>query len=127
MNYIKMVYYYKRKIPSIDDIVVARVDKISPLGIDVSLIEYNDIKGFINCGEVSRKKRVNLNKLLTVGKDILLNVIQLLFIKIITDMFTDLIDIGPSKYFVNGKLNIIKILLLIFIKWIKKNIKLVLL
>lgn len=71
-----MVYYYKKKIPSIDDIVIAKVQKISEYGIDVTLTEYNDIHGFINCGEVSRKKKVNLNKLLTVGKDILLNVIQ---------------------------------------------------
>lgn len=71
-----MVYYYKKKIPSIDDIVIAKVEKISELGIEVSLNEYNGIRGFINCGEVSRKKKVNLNKLLTVGKDILLNVIQ---------------------------------------------------
>jgi len=71
-----MVYYYKKKIPSIDDIVIAKVEKISEYGIQVTLIEYDGIRGFINCGEVSRKKRVNLNKLLTVGKDILLNVIQ---------------------------------------------------
>lgn len=71
-----MVYYYKKKVPSIDDIVIAKVQKISEFGIDVTLTEYNDIHGFINCGEVSRKKKVNMNKLLTVGKDVLLNVIQ---------------------------------------------------
>lgn len=71
-----MVYYYKNKIPSIDDIVIARVEKISVLGIEVTLNEYNGIGGFINCNEVSRKKKVNFNKLLTVGKDVLLNVIQ---------------------------------------------------
>ena len=71
-----MVYYYKKKIPSIDDIVIAKVEKISELGIEVTLNEYNGIGGFINCGEVSRKKKVNFNKLLTVGKDVLLNVIQ---------------------------------------------------
>jgi translation initiation factor 2 alpha subunit (eIF-2alpha) len=71
-----MVYYYNKKIPSIDDIVVAKVLTITEYGIEVSLNEYNDIKGFINCGEVSRRKKVNLNKLLTIGKDVLLNVIQ---------------------------------------------------
>lgn len=71
-----MVYYYKKKQPTIDDIVIARVEKISELGIEVTLNEYNGIGGFINCGEVSRKKKVNFNKLLTVGKDVLLNVIQ---------------------------------------------------
>lgn len=71
-----MVYYYKKKIPAIDDIVIAKVEKISELGIEVTLNEYNGVRGFINCGEVSRKKRVNFNKILTVGKDVLLNVIQ---------------------------------------------------
>ena len=72
-----MVYCYKKKITEINDIVIAIVDKISEYGIEVTLSEYNNVKGFINCSEVSRKKRVNLNKLLTVGKDVLLHVIQI--------------------------------------------------
>ena len=71
-----MVYYYKKKLPSIDDVVIAKVINISEYGIEVKLIEYNDITGFINCSEISKKKKVNLNKLLTVGKDILAHVIQ---------------------------------------------------
>jgi translation initiation factor 2 alpha subunit (eIF-2alpha) len=71
-----MVYYYKNKLPAIDDIVVARVLTISHYGVEVSLNEYSDIRGFINCGEVSRKKKVNMNKILTIGKDVLLHVIQ---------------------------------------------------
>lgn len=71
-----MVYYYKNKFPSIDDVVIAKVTNISGYGIEVSLIEYNGITGFINCSEVSRKKKVNFNKLLTIGKDILVHVLQ---------------------------------------------------
>lgn len=71
-----MVYYYKKKLPSIDDVVIAKVINISQYGIEVNLIEYNNARGFINCSEVSRKKKVNFNKLLTIGKDILLHVIQ---------------------------------------------------
>ena len=71
-----MVYYYKKKLPSIDDIVIGRVETINEYGIEISLIEYNNIKGYINCGDVSRKKKVNFNKLLTVGKDVILHVIQ---------------------------------------------------
>ena len=70
-----MVYYYKKKIPSVDDIVIARVDTISEYGVDVTLTEYNNITGFINCSEVSRKKKINMNKLLTIGKNVLLIVI----------------------------------------------------
>lgn len=71
-----MVYYYKKKLPSVDDVVIAKVINISEYGIKVSLIEYNGITGFINCSEVSRKKKVNFNKLLTIGKDILVHVLQ---------------------------------------------------
>lgn len=71
-----MVYYYKKKLPSVDDVVIAKVVNISEYGIEVSLIEYNGITGYINCSEVSRKKKVNFNKLLTIGKDILVHVLQ---------------------------------------------------
>lgn len=71
-----MTYFYRKKMPDIDEIVISRVTKISEHGIDVTLCEYNSVPGFINCGEISRKKKVNLNKLLVVGKIILLNVIR---------------------------------------------------
>lgn len=71
-----MVYYYKKKLPSVDDVVIAKVVNISEYGIEVSLIEYNGATGYINCSEVSRKKKVNFNKLLTIGKDILVHVLQ---------------------------------------------------
>lgn len=65
-----MVYYYKNKLPVIDDVVIAKVIDISPYGIKITLSEYNDVEGFINCGEVSRKKRVCFNKIFTVGKEV---------------------------------------------------------
>lgn len=71
-----MVHYYKKKLPSVDDVVIAKVMNISEYGIEVSLVEYNGTTGFINCSEVSRKKKVNFNKLLTIGKDILVHVLQ---------------------------------------------------
>jgi len=71
-----MVYYYKKKLPSVDDVVIAKVTNISEYGIEVLLVEYNGATGFINCSEVSRKKKVNFNKLLTIGKDILVHVLQ---------------------------------------------------
>lgn len=65
-----MVYYYKNKLPVVDDVVIAKVIDISPYGIKITLSEYNDVEGFINCGEVSRKKRVCFNKIFTVGKEV---------------------------------------------------------
>lgn len=71
-----MVYYYKKKFPDTDDIVIGQVDKISEYGIEVTLVEFDNLKGFINCSEVSRKKRVNFNKILTIGKEVFLHVMQ---------------------------------------------------
>ena len=94
-----MVYYYKKKLPSIDDVVIAKVINISEYGIEVKLIEYNDIIGFINCSEVSRKKKVNLNKLLTVGKDILVHVIQVDETKSMIDLSKRTISDDDVKQF----------------------------
>ena len=94
-----MVYYYKKKFPSIDDVVIAKVINISEYGIEVKLIEYNNITGFINCSEVSRKKKVNLNKLLTVGKDILVHVIQVDESKLMIDLSKRTISDDDIKQF----------------------------
>jgi len=71
-----MVYLYKKKIPNVDEIVIAKIEKITELGIDVSLVEYNNIRGYISYSEVSRKKKFNINKIFNVGKDIHLIVIN---------------------------------------------------
>lgn len=94
-----MVYYYKKKLPSIDDVVIAKVLNISVYGIEVELIEYNNVKGFINCSEVSRKRKVNFNKLLTIGKDILLHVIQVDEAKCMIDLSKRTIGDDDVKQF----------------------------
>ena len=71
-----MVYYYKNKFPSKDDIISAKVINISEYGVEVSLNEYNDLKGFINCNEISRKKRINIHKLLSIDKEVILHVVN---------------------------------------------------
>lgn len=99
--YIKtiMVYYYENKYPAVDDVVIAKVINISEYGIEVNLIEYNNISGFINCSEVSRKKKVNFNKLLSIGKDILLHVIQVDKIKCLVDLSKRTIGDDDIKQF----------------------------
>ena len=94
-----MVFYYKKKIPSIDDIVIAKVENISEYGIEVSLNEYNGLKGFININETSRKKKVNLNILFTIGKDIMLIVIQVDENKKYIDLSKRMISDDDIKFF----------------------------
>jgi translation initiation factor 2 alpha subunit (eIF-2alpha) len=71
-----MVFIYNKKFPVIDEIVIGKIDNIDELGINVSLIHYDNLKGYISYSEVSRKKKFNVNKILIVGKETHLIVIN---------------------------------------------------
>jgi len=72
-----MVFIYNKKFPILDEVVIARIDNINELGINVSLIHYDNLKGYISYSEVSRKKKFNVNKILIVGKETHLIVINI--------------------------------------------------
>lgn len=94
-----MVYFYKKKIPNVDEIIIGKIDKITELGIDVSLVEYDNIKGYISYSEVSRKKKFNINKILTVGKDVHLIVINVDTVKGYIDLSKRTINEEEIKLF----------------------------
>lgn len=71
-----MVFIYNKKFPVVDEIVIGKIDNIDELGINVSLIHYDNLKGYISYSEVSRKKKFNVNKILIVGKETHLIVIN---------------------------------------------------
>lgn len=71
-----MVFIYNKKFPVVDEVVITKIDNINELGINVSLIHYDNLKGYISYSEVSRKKKFNVNKILTVGKETHLIVIN---------------------------------------------------
>jgi translation initiation factor 2 alpha subunit (eIF-2alpha) len=71
-----MAYIYNKRLPNVDEIVIGKIDNINELGIDVSLVEYNNLRGYISYSEVSRKKKFNINKILTLGKEVHLIVIN---------------------------------------------------
>ena len=72
-----MVFIYNKKVPVVDEVVIAKIDNIDELGINVSLSHYDNIKGYISYSEVSRKKKFNVNKILTIGKETHLIVINI--------------------------------------------------
>jgi translation initiation factor 2 alpha subunit (eIF-2alpha) len=72
-----MVFIYNKKFPVVDEIIIGRIENINELGIDVRLIHYDNLKGYISYSEVSRKKKFNVNKILTVGKEVHLIVINI--------------------------------------------------
>ena len=81
-----MVFIYNKKFPVVDEVVVAKIDNINELGINVSLVHYDNIKGYISYLEVSRKKKFNINKILTVGKEVHLIVINVDTVKGFVDL-----------------------------------------
>jgi len=71
-----MAYIYNKRLPNVDEVVIGKIENINELGIDVSLVEYNNLRGYISYSEVSRKKKFNINKILTLGKEVHLIVIN---------------------------------------------------
>jgi len=59
---------YENEYPSADDNVYIQVIKIEELGVQVSLLEYNNIKAMIQLSEVSRRRIRSINKLIRVGR-----------------------------------------------------------
>ena len=94
-----MVYLYKEILPKVDDIVNVKIDKITELGIEVSLNEYNGIMGYISYSEVSRQKKYNINKILKVGQNINLIVIAVNCDKNHIDLSKRTINEEESKLF----------------------------
>ena len=94
-----MVYLYNKKFPSVNDIVKARIEKISTLGIEVTLPEYDNLDGYITYSEVSRKRNFNINKIFTVGRDINLVVINVDHIKQYIDLSKKSISDNESNLF----------------------------
>jgi len=66
-----MVYLYKKKVPELNDIVIATVQEINDLNVITVLPDYNNKTGYISYAELSKKKRYNVGKIVTVGKNII--------------------------------------------------------
>ena len=55
-----MVFLYKNKKPSINDIVIAHITEINNLNIVATLADFDNLTGYISYTELSRKKRYKL-------------------------------------------------------------------
>ncbi|VDL86357.1 unnamed protein product [Schistocephalus solidus] len=61
--------FYENKFPAEDDVVVASVKSIYPMGSYVELPEYNNVDGMILHSELSRRRIRSINKLIQVGRN----------------------------------------------------------
>ena len=63
-----MVYLYEKKLPEINELVVVNVTEINDLNVITKLVDYNDLTGYLSFTELSKKKRVNINSIVSVDK-----------------------------------------------------------
>jgi len=63
-----MVYLYGKPLPEINELVVVNVTEINDLNVITKLIDYNDLTGYLSFNELSKKKRVNINTIVSVDK-----------------------------------------------------------
>lgn len=69
-----MVYIFKNKFPSINDVVMVKITDINQLNIVGNLIDYNNLTGYISYSELCKKKRYNLHKIVNIGKEVIMQI-----------------------------------------------------
>jgi translation initiation factor 2 alpha subunit (eIF-2alpha) len=70
-----MVYLYPKNKPDINEVVIVKITDINELNVVASLIDYNNIVGYISFSELSKKKRYKLHKIVHIGKEVIVQII----------------------------------------------------
>jgi translation initiation factor 2 alpha subunit (eIF-2alpha) len=69
-----MVYIFKNKTPSINDVVMVKITDINQLNVVGNLIDFNNLTGYISYSELCKKKRYNLHKIVNIGKEVIMQI-----------------------------------------------------
>jgi len=69
-------YFYENKVPEVDELVMVRVNSIDEMGVLCSLLEYNNLEGFLPLSELSRKRMRSVLRHVRVGQKQVLQVIR---------------------------------------------------
>lgn len=69
-------YFYEHRFPEVDELVMARVNSIDEMGVLCSLLEYNNLEGFLPLSELSRKRMRSVLRHVRVGQKQVLQVIR---------------------------------------------------
>eukprot|EP01127_Copromyxa_protea_P002815 TRINITY_DN12754_c0_g1_i1.p1 TRINITY_DN12754_c0_g1~~TRINITY_DN12754_c0_g1_i1.p1 ORF type:complete len:287 (-),score=91.94 TRINITY_DN12754_c0_g1_i1:39-899(-) len=68
--------FYPNKVPEKDELVTVRVNSIDDMGVLCSLLEYDDLEGFLPLSEISRKRMRSVLRHVRVGQKQVLQVIR---------------------------------------------------
>jgi len=96
-------FYYERKVPETDELVMVRVNSIDDMGVLCSLLEYNNLEGFLPLSEISRKRMRSVLRHVRVGQQQVLQVLRVDTERGYTDLSKKYIteverDAGTEKY-----------------------------
>lgn len=69
-------FFYQEKVPKPNELVMTYISTIDDIGIFCTLLEYNNIEGFITFSEISRKPMRSISKNIKVGQKHILQVIS---------------------------------------------------
>ena len=101
--------FYGNRLPKTNEVVMARVERFSEVGVYVRLLEYGNIEGFINIREVSRRKIRSLHREVKKGQELGLLVIAVDEVKGYVDLSKRSLyeneDISVDKYRYSSKIN----------------------
>ena len=59
--------FYVKPLPDVNDIVMVKIKAITDIGVNVILLEYNNMEGLMLLGELSRKRIRSIHKLVRIG------------------------------------------------------------
>jgi len=96
-------YFYERKVPEPEELVMVRVNSIDDMGVLCSLLEYNNLEGFLPLSEISRKRMRSVLRHVRVGQQQVLQVLRVDTERGYTDLSKKYIteverDAGTEKY-----------------------------
>jgi len=69
-------FFYEKRVPEPDELVMVRVNSIDDMGVMCSLLEYNDLEGFLPLSEISRKRMRSVLRHVRVGQKQVLQVLR---------------------------------------------------
>jgi translation initiation factor 2 subunit 1 len=96
-------FFYERRVPEKDELVMCRVLSIDDMGVICSLLEYNNLEGFLPLSEISRKRIRSVLRHVRVGQKQVLQVLRVDTERGFTDLSKKYItpverDLGTEKY-----------------------------
>jgi len=98
-----IIFFYENRLPEKDELVMCKVISIDELGVICSLLEYNNLEGFLPLSEISRKRIRSVLRHVREGQKQVLQVLRVDTERKFTDLSKKYItpaerELGTEKY-----------------------------